>query len=235
MKLRPKKMAATLMLSTGTLRNYEAKGLMPPAERSGNGYRFYTDLHAAYLACIQAMIPAFGMEMTTKALHDLQRDKTHAALWLIREQEIILYEVKKKLERLTEDIRLLGHGTTSPYAKESFTIHEVSALTKIPKSTIRYWERAGYVVADRDPENHYRLYQGSHLLKIRLLQLMQNFIYSEETVESKDMIAAAEPGELPGMLKAAEKIGTELDKRLESQFHGLSRFHHLVQFLKTQI
>ncbi|WP_054956810.1 MerR family DNA-binding transcriptional regulator [Paenibacillus dakarensis] len=235
MKMRPKKMAATFMISPSTLRNYEANGLIPPAGRSANGYRFYTDLHAAYLACIQAMAPAFGMEVTTEVLHYLQRDKMHNALWVIREKEVILYEDKVKLEKLIGDIRLLVKENTFPNAKERLTIKEVSEAMKIPKSTIRYWEHAGYVVADRDPENSYRFYNEGHLLKVGLLQVMQNFVYSEESVKYKRLIAAAEHGDLKCVMKLAENIRTHLDKRIESQVFGVSRLHHLMQLIKTPI
>lgn len=235
MRMRPKKMAAAFMISPSTLRNYEANGLIPPAERSANGYRFYSDLHASYLACIQALAPAFGMEVATEVLHNLQRDKTHNALWVIREQEVVLYEDKERLERLIEDIRLQANEYRSPYAKERFTINEVSELTKIPKSTIRYWEKAGYVAADRDPENQYRCYEAGHLLIMRLIQVLQNAVYSEETVRYKQLIAATEHVDLHSIMRLAEDIRTHLDKRIESQMCGVARLYKLMQVIKSPI
>lgn len=149
-------MASKFRISASTLRNYEAKGLVPPAERSANGYRIYTDLHAAYLACLQAMAPAFGMEVTTEVLRCLNRDKPYDALWIIREKEVALYEEKKNLERLIKDIRLQANENKSPYTEERFTINEASERTQVPKSAIRYWEQAGYVRADQNPDNRYR-------------------------------------------------------------------------------
>lgn len=151
-----------------------------------------------------------------------------------QEKEVVLYEDKEKLERLIEDIRLLANDNSSPYAKERLTVHEVSTLMKIPKSTIRYWEHAGYVVADRDLENSYRCYNGGHLLKIRLIQIMQNFVYSEETVKFKHLIAAAEPGDLQCVMKLAENIRTYLDKRIESQICGISQFYNLSQLINLE-
>ncbi len=235
MKMRPQKMATKFTISPSTLRNYEAKGLIPPAERSENGYRFYTDLHAAYLACIQAMAPAFGMKVTTEVLHDLQRDEMHNALWVIREKEVVLYEDKEKLERLIEEIRQLADENTSSFAKERLTIHQISTLMKIPKSTIRYWEHAGYVIADRDLENSYRRYHEGHLLKMKLIQIMQNSVYSEETVKSKHRIAAAEQSDLQCVMKLAENIRTYLDKRIESQICGISKLYNLIQLIKTPV
>ncbi|MFJ1550018.1 MerR family DNA-binding transcriptional regulator, partial [Streptomyces sp. NPDC088246] len=42
------------------VRNYEDAGIIPPAHRSGTGYRDYTATHAAGLAAYLALVPAFG-------------------------------------------------------------------------------------------------------------------------------------------------------------------------------
>ncbi|QMV42320.1 MerR family DNA-binding transcriptional regulator [Cohnella cholangitidis] len=230
----PKKMAAKFMISASTIRNYEAKGLIPPAERSSNGYRVYTDRHAAYLSCIQAMAPAFGMEVTAEVLHCLHRDKPQDAMWIIREKEVALYEEKKKLERLIQDIRIYANEYKSPYAEEPLTINEVSELTQVPKSAIRYWEQAGYVTADRNPDNGYRRYNGSHLLKIRLIQALQSSVYSEDTVNFKQSIAASEHADLQGIVNVAENIRIYLDKIIESQMRGISYLYELIQSTKAE-
>ncbi|WP_231586990.1 MerR family DNA-binding transcriptional regulator [Paenibacillus sp. E194] len=229
----PKKMAAKFMISASTIRNYEAKGLIPPAERSLNGYRVYTDQHAAYLSCIQAMAPAFGMEVTAEVLRCLHQDKPQEAMWIIREREVALYEEKEKLERLIQDIQIYANENKSPYAEEPFTINKASELTQVPKSAIRYWEQAGYVTADRDPDNRYRRYNGSHLLKIRLIQVLQSSVYSEDTVKFKQSIAAAEHTDLQGVMNVAENVRTYLDKIIESQMCGVSYLFKLIQFTKT--
>ncbi|SDD17205.1 DNA-binding transcriptional regulator, MerR family [Paenibacillus sp. UNCCL117] len=231
----PQKMAAKFMISASTIRNYEARGLIPPAERSSNGYRIYTDRHAAYLSCIQAMAPAFGMEVTAEALRCIHQDKPQDAMWIVREKEVALYEEKKKVERLIQDIRISANEHKSPSAEEPFTINEVSRLTQVPKSTIRYWEHAGYVTAERNPDNRYRRYRGSHLLKIRLLQALQSSVYSEDTVNFKQSIAAAELEDLQRVINVAERVRTYLDQIIESQMCGISCLHQLIQFRKAAI
>jgi DNA-binding transcriptional MerR regulator len=41
--------ARPIMLSTQAVRNYEAAGILPAAERTPHGYRTYTPLHAQAL------------------------------------------------------------------------------------------------------------------------------------------------------------------------------------------
>ncbi|WP_235918095.1 MerR family DNA-binding transcriptional regulator [Paenibacillus lutrae] len=235
MTTHPQKMAAKFKISASTIRNYEAKGLIPPAERLTNGYRIYTDQHEAYLSCIQAMAPAFGMEVTAEVLRCLRQDKPQVAMWTIREKEVALYGEKVKLERLIQDIQLYANEGKSPYTEEPFSINEVSELTQVPKSAIRYWEQAGYVTADRDPDNRYRRFSGSHLLKIRLIQMFQNSVYSEDTVNFKQSIAAVEHTDLQGVMNVAENVRSYLDKLIEAQMCGISYLHQLIQFTKAEI
>jgi len=231
--MRPKKMAAKFRMSASTIRNYEANGLIPPTERSSNGYRIYTDRHAAYLSCIQAMAPAFGMEVTSEVLRCLHQDKPQDAMWIIREKEVALYEEKEKLERLVQDIRSYANENKSPYAEEPFTINEVSELAQVPKSAIRYWEQAGYVTADRDPDNRYRLYSGFHLLKIRLIQVLRSSVYSEDTVNFKQSIAAAEHTDLQAVMNVAANVRAFLDKTIESQICGIYHLYQLMHLAKA--
>ncbi len=44
-----------LKLSTSTLRNYEAQGIIPPALRASERIPEYTEEHLAYLECIAAI------------------------------------------------------------------------------------------------------------------------------------------------------------------------------------
>ncbi|MFX3636507.1 MAG: MerR family DNA-binding transcriptional regulator [Candidatus Pristimantibacillus sp.] len=233
--MHPKKMAAKFMISASTIRNYEARGLIPPAERSANGYRNYTDMHAAYLSCIQAMAPAFGMEVTTQVLRLLHQDKSYDAMWIIRNNEVALYKEKEKLEELIQDIRLQANKNNTPHTEKWFTINEVSERAQVPKSAIRYWEQAGYITADRDPDNRYRRYSGPDLLKIRLMQVLQSSVYSEDTVNFKQSIAAAERTDLQGVMNLAENVRSYLDKMIESQMCGISYLHQLVQFKKAPL
>ncbi|WP_028595023.1 MerR family transcriptional regulator [Paenibacillus assamensis] len=231
--MRPKKLASTFMISTSTLRNYEAKGLIPPAERSANGYRVYTNLHETYLACIQAMAPAFGMEVTTEVLHSLHQAKPYDALWLVREREVALHEEKMRLDKLIEDIQRYTEGSPALHQEIRLSINEVSEITQVSKSAIRYWEQAGYVTADRDPTNHYRHYNRAHLLKIRLLQVLQNSVYSEDTVQLKQSIASAEHTDSSHLLQLAKNIRSYFNQLIEMQIRGIANLYSLMRLTQT--
>jgi len=229
--LRPKKTAEKFKMSASTLRNYEAKGLIPAAERSSNGYRKYTLQHEMYLACIQAMAPAFGMEVTTDVFHCLQKGEWDNAFWIVREREVCLYEEKKKIEQLTrklEQYSTTGQGFGND---ERFSIHDVSVQTGVQKSAIRYWEKEGFFTAERNPENGYRLYNEADLVKMGLLQALQTCSYSEDTVALKQSIKRTNQHNLEEFSHLADQVITYLNKTVRSQMRAISHLYQLVEFL----
>ncbi|WP_068775046.1 MerR family transcriptional regulator [Paenibacillus sp. FJAT-26967] len=229
MGIRPKKLANKFKICANTLRNYETKGLIPPAERSVNGYRMYTELHEAYLACIQALAPAFGMEVTTEVMHSLQKNELDDALWIIREREVMLHREKASLDQLVRELNLYTNENQTYDLNQRFRIHEVSRRTGIPKSAIRYWEKCGLFTAERDPDNEYRLYNEGHLLKIKMIQVLQNSVYSEETVSLKQLIAHVEIQNIMHAMKLVESIRIYQHKTIKLQMRGIYFLYRLIQ------
>lgn len=231
MGFRPKKLAEKYKLSANTLRNYETKGLIPPADRSSNGYRMYTDLHEHYLACIQAMAPAFGMEVTAKVMHCLQCNKIDDALWIAREREVMLFREKESLDQLASELISYAEGHAVYDANQRFSIHEASRRTGAPKSAIRYWEKSSQFSAERDPDNGYRLYNEGELIKIRMFQLMQSSVYSEETVNLKRSIALLELHNFDHAMQLSESIRDYLNHTIKLQARGVYFLYRLIQSL----
>ncbi|WP_283772095.1 MerR family DNA-binding transcriptional regulator [Paenibacillus sp. J31TS4] len=229
--VRPKKLADKYNMSANTLRNYEAKGLLPPAERSANGYRLYTERHEAYLACLQAMAPAFGMEATTEVLLCLHRKELDDALWIVREREVLLHREKERLAQLIREWKAYAEGSQPYDGNQRFRIHEVSRQTGVPKSAIRHWEKSGLFSTERDPDNGYRLYKEPHLFKIRMLQVLQGAVYSEETVTLKQSIAQVNIQNFEQAMNVAERIQEYLHTRIGLQMRGIYFLYRLLQDL----
>lgn len=228
----PKKLAEKYGLSASTLRNYEAKGLMPPAVRSANGYRMYTERHEAYLACIQAMASAFGMEVTSEVMHCLGRHDLDDALWIVRDKEVMLHREKASLDQLVQELKSYSEGSQTYDFSRHFSIHEVSRLTGAPKSAIRYWEKSCLFTAERDPDNKYRLYNEAHLFKIRMIQVLQSSVYSEETVNLKKSIAILELENIEHAMRISESIRAHLHQTIKLQMRALYFLYRLIQTLE---
>lgn len=229
MGFRPKKLAEKYGLSSNTLRNYEAKGLMPPADRSPNGYRMYTERHEAFLASILAMTAAFGMEATSEVMHCLRRHELDNALWLVRDREVMLHREKANLDQLVRELKSYSEGSRVHDFNHHFSIHEASRRTGAPKSAIRYWEQCGLFTTARDPDNDYRLYNEAHLFKIRMIQVLQSAVYSEETVNLKQSIARLDLENIEDAMKLSESIQAYLHKTIKLQIRALYFLYRLIE------
>lgn len=146
--IRPIDIAEKLNISTSSLRSYEERGIVPKPKRSSTGYRIYSEEHLAYFECIVAMSPGFGMDITSAVLKKLQQKELDAALWMINKAQVANYEDKMIIERVNQDLENLN-------LKQPMTTGEVLGVTNIPASTLRYWEKEGYVRSNRG-ENNYR-------------------------------------------------------------------------------
>jgi MerR family regulatory protein len=57
LSLRTRDLALAGGISVQQVRNYEASGLIPQAQRSPSGYRLYTQLHLAALKTVKSLVP----------------------------------------------------------------------------------------------------------------------------------------------------------------------------------
>ncbi|WP_223836655.1 MerR family DNA-binding transcriptional regulator [Paenibacillus oceani] len=231
--MRPIDIAEKLNLSTSALRNYEAKGLVPPALRSAGGHRMYTEEHLAYFECLQAMSPGFGMEVASEVVKHVQLRDASSARWCITVSQAQLHHDKQQagrnLQMLEDQVR--NGAEEANGVQERKTIGEVSAATLIAGSAIRYWEKEGLIASSRDPHNGYRIFGRSQLRKITLLGALRNAIYSPELVSLKQAISRLDLNDLEGAREIAGKSLAYLDRMSEEQFRGMFFFGKLCRLL----
>src|SRR5438270_12780220 len=78
--LRPHDLALAGHISVQQVRNYEANGLIPQAQRSPSGYRLYTQQHLAALKAVQSMAGGYGCPRTRAIMQALHWGDLSAAL-----------------------------------------------------------------------------------------------------------------------------------------------------------
>lgn len=218
-KIRPIDIAKKFNISTSTLRSYEERGIVSKPKRSSTGYRIYTEEHIAYFECIVAMSPGFGMDITSAALKKLQRKELDAALWIINKAQVANFEDKMIIEQVHKHLESLTH-------EHFMTTGEVSLQTNIPTSTLRYWEKEGYVHSKRG-ENNYRYFNSYQYIKILLMKLTQNTVYSLEVIRLKKLIRNLEEYDIQGAKSIVEEFQQHLNKRNQEQLHGLYFLYRL--------
>ncbi|WP_102275556.1 MerR family DNA-binding transcriptional regulator [Cytobacillus massiliigabonensis] len=223
-KIRPIDIAKKLNISTSTLRSYEERGIVPKPERSSTGYRIFTEEHLAYFECIIALSPGFGMDITSAVLKKLQRKELDAALWIINKAQVANYEDKIIIEQVNNYLENLTH-------ENSMTTGEVSLQTNIPPSTLRYWEKEGFITSKRGELNNYRQFDTFQLIKILLMKITQNAFYSYEVIQIKKKIKELNQNDLEDVRKVIHDIQKHIDKRNQKQLKGLFYLYKLSTIL----
>jgi DNA-binding transcriptional MerR regulator len=180
-QLRPVDLARTHGLSTQAIRNYEADGILPPAERTPHGYRSYTPRHAQALRAFLALVPAHDHPTATAIMRAINRDATEDALRLIDESHAQLLADRHTLLAVEDALRDLkpvpqkgGDTFVGPLAKR----------LGIRPATLRKWERAGVVQPHRDPQTGYRVYTPADVRDALLAHQLRRGGYPLEQIAS---------------------------------------------------
>jgi len=98
MALRPVDLAREAGVSAQLVRNYEAAGVLPPAERTESNYRRYEQEHLDALRTYRALAPGFGPETATGIMRAVHDGDVPLALRLIDASHADLHE-----QRVTTD------------------------------------------------------------------------------------------------------------------------------------
>lgn len=132
-------------VSTSTLKHYEEWGLVPEVPRAENGYRKYTNIHAAYFQCIVKMNIGFGMKFVREIMPSIQKGEVMQVLWRINEVQTLLQKERHQAEQVVEmlDVEEVEWFQRSRKKKDYYTIGEVAEIAGIAASAIRHWEAGG--------------------------------------------------------------------------------------------
>jgi DNA-binding transcriptional MerR regulator len=164
-RLRPVDLARAHGLSTQAIRNYEAAGIVPAAERTVHGYRTYTPLHAQALRAFLALVPGHGHPTAAAILQAVNRDATGDALRLIDESHAQLLDDRHTLLAVEAALRDLD---PVPRERGDTFVGPLSRRLGIRPATLRKWERAGLTRPRRDPLTGYRIYSEADVRDAQL-------------------------------------------------------------------
>lgn len=174
-RLRPIDLAREHGLSTQAIRNYEAAGILPPAERTSSGYRTYTAVHAHSVRAFLSLIPGHGHQRSTSIMRAVNVDATDEALQLIDESHSQLVDDRRTLHAVEN--ALAGLGTSAVEASTAtfgtMFIGPLAHALGIKAATLRKWESAGLVRPDRDPRTGYRAYSEVDVRDARLTRQLR--------------------------------------------------------------
>ncbi|WP_174183703.1 MerR family transcriptional regulator [Nocardia barduliensis] len=182
---RPADLAREHGLSTQAVRNYERDGFLPRAERTGSGYRIYTEVHAAALRTYLALVAAFGHAPAGRIMRELHRGALDSALMvihhghnqLLRDHETLV-AVRKAIAGLTAKFGALPDDSRT----EVRTVGELANRLRVTPATLRNWEAAGILTPARDRSTGYRVYRADDIRDAELAHLLRRGGYGLEYI-----------------------------------------------------
>jgi DNA-binding transcriptional MerR regulator len=176
-RLRPVDLAREHGLSTQAVRNYEADGVLPPAERTPHGHRVYRPHHARALRAFLALVPAHGHAAATAVMRAVNRGDVDAALAVVDDGHALLRRDRETLAAVDRAVwDLVGAGPPAPPVGRAGAGIPVGALAHrlgVRPATLRKWERAGLVVPERDPRTGYRSYSPADVRDAHLVHQLR--------------------------------------------------------------
>ncbi|MEW2219338.1 TioE family transcriptional regulator [Streptomyces sp. NPDC006990] len=215
-RLRPVDLARGHGLSTQAVRNYEADGILPPADRTEHGYRTYTPLHERALRTFLALLPGHGHQAAASIMRAVNEDAVEEALGLVDEAHAHLLDDRRTLqavESALHDLRPAGPGRSTGPAEATGApgtagaggrfIGPLAEELGIRPATLRKWEAAGLVSPRRDPHTGYRVYDGAAVRDARLTHQLRRGGYLLERIAPliAQVRAAGGPEPLEGALR----------------------------------
>lgn len=213
---RPVDLARAHGLSTQAVRNYEAAGILPAAERTGNGYRTYTPLHAQALHAFLALMPGHGHQTATAIMQAVNREAVADALRLIDESHAQLLDDRRTLEAVKAAV---GDLEPLPRSAGDVFVGPLARRLGLRPATLRKWERAGLVHPRRDPQTGYRVFSAADVHDALLAHQLRRGGYRLEQIAPviAQVRAAGGVGPLESLLRDWE---TRLSARSRALLSG---------------
>lgn len=234
MEFKPIDIARKLNISTSTLRIYEDMGIIPPVKRTDFGYRIFTQIHLDYFICIRKMVKGYSLEFTGDLLKEYMKGNLDKALWMITKSQADLYAEKIRLEKVGLNlIKNLDYKDNNIKKSKNnlMTLKEISKITDVSITTIRYWETIGLVSSVRGDGNNYRLFSEEQIKVILIIHALKYSLRMKYNYYNMEMLKK----ELKGFIynetntrDLIKNIDIYLDKINLEMIKAISAFHELI-------
>ncbi|HEX8033249.1 MAG TPA: MerR family transcriptional regulator [Ktedonobacterales bacterium] len=214
--LRTADLARAGHISVQQVRNYEASGLIPPAERSLGGYRLYTQKHRAALMAARSLVGGYGWPRARAIMRAVHRGELAAALALIDERHAELASKRLQVEQALAALSTLAAQAAPPASirqthaghSQGLRVGEAAKQVGARVSALHFWEQQGLLHPVRDAGSRYRLYDEQQMRRLRVVVLLREAGYDFGAIHTTlDELAAGQPERA---IAAVEKKRAEL-------------------------
>lgn len=227
--LRTIDLARAGQVSVQQVRNYEASGFIPPAERGVNGYRRYTQKHLAALKTARSLVAGYGWPLARRIMQTVHKGRLSDALAFIDDHHAELARKRLQSEQTLAALNTLA-AQSAPLAQAShrqrFRVGEAAKQVGVRVSALHFWERQGLLQPERDKGSRYRLYDEQQMRRLRVVALMREAGYDFSAIHAVlDELAA---GHLEKAFAAVEKRRAEIARTSWFCLVAMSSFHEYI-------
>jgi DNA-binding transcriptional MerR regulator len=185
--LRTSDLARAVGVHPNTVRRYEEWGLLPPVERSANGYRRFTQHH---LDCLRVAHLIFSSNYPGKALrqsasHIIQNAVAgdwHQTLQAAQAHRLLVKTEQAQAETAVKLLEWWATNTPSETGGPTMQIGQAAQRLHVSIDVLRNWERNGFITVPRDPQNGYRLYSGVEISRLHVIRLLARAGFSHMAI-----------------------------------------------------
>ncbi|MFO7169366.1 MAG: MerR family DNA-binding transcriptional regulator [Chloroflexota bacterium] len=234
--LRTKDLARAAGISVQQVRNYEAHGLIPMAERSPSGYRRFTRQHLVALETARRLMAGYGVAPAQQIMRLAHQGQLAQALALIDERHAALAGARRQLEQTLAALRALAaHLPAEPHPHVGHLRAGAAArLVGVRVSALRFWEQQGLLQPARERSSRYRLYDERQLRRLRIVALLRQAHYRFDAIRMA--LEELEAGQPQRAIEAAERRRGELAKASWRCLEAMAAFHaYASEFLGGQV
>ncbi len=164
-------------ISVQQVRNYEASGFIPPAERSPGGYRLYTQQHLVALKTARSLVGGYGWQRARAIMQALHRGKLSVSLAAIDERHAELASKRLQVEQTLAALSTLAAQSaplTNTRHSQRLRVGEAAKQVGMRVSALHFWEQQGLLHPVRDKSSHYRLYDEQQMRRLRVVVLLRD-------------------------------------------------------------
>jgi DNA-binding transcriptional MerR regulator len=199
-------------ISVQQVRNYEAGGFIPQAERSAGGYRLYTQKHVAALKTARNLAAGYGWLRARAIMQAVHQGSLASALDLVDERHAELAAKRDQIERTLAALRALAaQSSRQAGRRHSYTqplrIGQAAKQVGVRVSALHFWEQQGLLSPVREPGSRYRLYDEQQMVRLRVVAMLRETGYDFGAIRlALDELAA---GHVERAIAAVEKKRAE--------------------------
>ncbi|MFB7084844.1 TioE family transcriptional regulator [Streptomyces sp. NPDC056296] len=234
-RLRTVDLARPAGLSTQQIRNYEDAGVLPPAGRTGSGYRVFGEVHRHALTTYRALRQGYEPVTATRVMRAVHDGDVSGALALVDAAHAALHEERGSLRAASEALEALealareepepsDGPARSARSADGLRIGEVAALIGVRTSALRVWEAAGLLAPGRERGTTYRVYGPADVRDARLVRTLRRSHYLFDQIRPV-LDGLRREGSSEALRAAVEARGQLLTARTRAMLAGAGALH----------